>query len=178
MEKLEKQYDIDVHWHSFELRPAGSPPLPPQYQARIEASRPALQKRAHDEYGIELHVGPFGIDSRPALIAEKYAEQQGKGAAFHAAVMKAYWQEARSIDDPTVLKEMAEQVGLDTENFAAVLANPMYDKEVSADVALAHEYGLTGVPALVFANKYLVMGAQPYDMLKRVADKVLEEDIE
>jgi predicted DsbA family dithiol-disulfide isomerase len=176
LEKLEKQYDIDVHWHSFELRPAGSPPIPPQYLARIEASRPALQKRAHDEYGVELHVGPSGINSRPALIAEKYAEEQGKGAAFHAAVMKAYWQEARSIDDPALLQEIAEQVGLATENFAAVLANPAYDEAVSADVRLAQEYGLTGVPALVFANKYLVMGAQPYDMLKRVVDKILEEE--
>lgn len=150
--------------------------MPPQYKARIEAGQPALKKRAYDEYGLELHVGPFGINSRPALIAEKYAEEQGKGAEFHAGVMKAYWQEARSIDDPAVLKEIAEQVGLNTENFADILANPVYDEAVSADVTLAQEYGLTGVPALVFANKYLVMGAQPYDMLKRVADKVVEEE--
>ena len=149
--------------------------MPPQYKARIEAGQPALKKRAYDEYGLELHVGPFGINSRPALVLEKYAEEQGKGLEFHAAVMKAYWQEARSIDDPVVLQEIAEQVGLDTANFAAILANPEYDEEVSADVALAHEYGLTGVPALVFANKYLVMGAQPYEMLKRVVDKVVEE---
>ncbi len=135
-----------------------------------------LKQRALQEYGLELHVGPFGINSRPALILEKYAEGQGKGAEFHAAMMKAYWQEARSIDNPAVLKEIAQQVGLDTENFEAILANPAYDEEVSADVALAHEYGMTGVPALVFANKYLVMGAQPYEMLKRVMDKVLEEE--
>ena len=175
MDKLEKQYDIDVHWHSFELRPAGSPPIPPEYLKRIEAGQSALKKRAYDEYGLELHVGPFGINSRPALVLEKYAEEQGKGVEFHTAVMNAYWQEARSIDDPVVLKEIAEQVGLDTANFAAILSNPIYDEAVSADVALAHEYGLTGVPALVFANKYLVMGAQPYEMLKRVADKVVEE---
>lgn len=149
--------------------------MPPQYRARIEAGQPALKKRAYDEYGVELNVGPFGINSRPALVLEKYAEEHGKGLEFHAAAMKAYWQEARLIDDPAVLKEIAEKVGLDTENFTDILSNPAYDEAVSADVALAHEYGLTGVPALVFANKYLVMGAQPYEMLKRVADKVLEE---
>ena len=149
--------------------------MPPQYKARIEAGQPALKKRAYDEYGLELHVGPFGINSRPALILEKYAQGQGKGVEFHAAVMKAYWLEARSIDDPAVLKEIAEQVGLDTTNFDDILTNPVYDEAVSADVALAHEYGMSGVPALVFANKYLVMGAQPYEMLKRVVDKVVEE---
>ena len=175
LERLQKQYDVDIHWRSFELRPAGSPPISPQYRARIEASRPMLVKRAHDEYGLELNVGPSGIDSRPALIAEKYAEAQGKGAAFHAALMQAYWQQARSIDDRAVLKEIAEQVGLNTENFDDVLANPAYDAAVSADVDLAHEYGLSGVPALVFDDQYLVVGAQPYDVLKQVVEKVREE---
>jgi predicted DsbA family dithiol-disulfide isomerase len=134
-----------------------------------------LEKRAREQYGLEMNVGPFGIDSRPTLIAEKYAETQGKGDAFHKTVMQAYWQQARSIDDKDVLKEIAEQVGLSTENFDDVLASPTFDAEVSADVELAHEYGLTGVPALIFADRYLVMGAQPYDTFKQVVEKVLEE---
>lgn len=149
--------------------------MPPQYRARIEASRPMLEKRAREQYGLDLNVGPFGIDSRPALIAEKYAEAQGKGAAFHTAVMQAYWQQARSIDERAVLKEIAEQVGLSSENFDDVLANPAYDAAVSADVELASEYGLTGVPALVFADRYLVVGAQPYEVLKQVVEKIRAE---
>ncbi len=116
MEQLQEQYDLTIHWRSFELRPAGSPPISPQRRAQIEASRPLFQKRAHEQYGLDIDAGPFGIDSRPALIAEKYAESQGKGEAFHKAVMKAYWQQARSIDDKAVLTEIAEQVGLNTEN--------------------------------------------------------------
>ncbi len=150
--------------------------MPAQYRARIEAGRPLLQKRAREEYGLELNAGPTGIDSRPALITEKYAEAQGKGDVFHKAVMHAYWLEARSIDDPSVLKELAEQVGLRGENFDAVLTNPEFDAAVSADVELAHEYGLTGVPALVFAEHYLVMGAQPYEVVRRVVEKILEEE--
>ena len=134
-----------------------------------------LAKRAREQYGLDLNVGPFGIDSRPALIAEKYAEAQGRGATFHKAVMQAYWQQARSIDDKAVLKEIVEQVGLSNENFDDVLANPAYDAAVSADVDLAREYGLTGVPALVFADRYLVVGAQPYEVLKQVVEKMLEE---
>ena len=150
--------------------------MPAQYRARIEAGRPLLQKRAREEYGLELNVGPSGINSRPALIAEKYAEAQGKGDVFHKVVMHAYWQEARSIDDPAVLKELAENVGLRSEDFDAVLTDPAFDAAVSADVELAHEYGLTGVPALVFAEHYLVMGAQPYEVLRRVTEKILEEE--
>lgn len=176
MEKLEEHYDIDIHWRSFELRPAGSPPLSPEYRRRIEASRPMFNKRAKEQYGLEINSGPFGINSRPALVADKYAESQGKGEAFHRAVMDAYWQQARSIDDSSVLKEIADQVGLNTENFDAVLADPTYDAEVSTDIELARDYRLDGVPALVFAEKYLVVGAQPYDTLKQVIEKIQEEE--
>jgi len=178
LEKLEQEFDVSIHWRAFELRPAGSPPIPPQHLARIEASQGMLKKRARDEYGLELNVGPFGIDSRPALIADKYAEAQGKGAAFHEAVNHAYWQEARSIDAIAVLQEIAEQVGLDNEHFAEVLKNPAYDAAVSADIDLAREYGLTAVPALVFADKYVVMGAQPYATLRQIAEKILAENRE
>ncbi|MBA2288490.1 MAG: DsbA family protein [Ktedonobacteraceae bacterium] len=176
MEKLAKNYDVAIHWRSFELRPAGSPPISPQHLKQIEATRPRLQQMARDQYGLEINAGPFGIDSRPALIADKYAESQGKGAPFHDAVMRAYWQQARAIDDVAVLQEIAEQTGLPPENFAATLADPALDAQVSADVQLAHEYGLTGAPALVFADHYLVMGAQPYEVLKQVVEKILKEE--
>jgi predicted DsbA family dithiol-disulfide isomerase len=124
-----------------------------------------FEKRAREHYGLNIVAGPFGIDSRHALIADKYAESQGKGHAFHKAVMKAYWQQAHAIDDKHVLKEIAEHVGPNTENFETVLTDPTYDAEVSADIDLAREYRLNGVPALVFADRYLVVGAQPYDAL-------------
>ncbi len=177
MEKLQQNYDVAIHWRSFELRPAGSPPITPQKLAQIEASRPRFEQMAREQYGIEVHAGPFGIDSRLALVAAKYAESQGeaKGATFHKAVMNAYWQEARAIDDLNVLKEIAAQVGLNTEQFATALNEPQFDAQVSADIRVAHEYELNGVPALIFADKYLVSGAQPYDVLKRVVEKVQEE---
>jgi predicted DsbA family dithiol-disulfide isomerase len=135
-----------------------------------------LQKRAREQYGLDINRGPFGIEGHPALIIQKYAESQGKGAVFHQAVMQAYWQQARSIGDKAVLKEIAEQAGLSTEHFDEVLANPAFDAEVTADIDLAHEYGLTAVPALIFADRYLVVGAQPYDVLKQVVEKVREEE--
>jgi predicted DsbA family dithiol-disulfide isomerase len=134
-----------------------------------------LQKRASEQYGLEINPGPFDTDSRPALIAEKIAASQGKGEAFHDAVMEAYWQKATAINDENTLKDIAASVGLNTDNFASQLKNPEFDAQVSADIEQAHEYGLDGVPALIFADKYLVMGAQPYDVLKQVVEKIQTE---
>lgn len=177
MEKLQENYDLDIHWRSYQLRPPGSPPMSPQFMERIKASRPQFQRRAREQYGVEVNSGPMNINSRPALDAEKYAEAQGKGKAFHEAVMHAYWQQAQDIGDLNVLQEVAASIGLDSENFSSKIESPEFDAQVSADIALANEYGLDGVPALVFADKYLVMGAQPYNILKQVVEQVQAEGV-
>jgi predicted DsbA family dithiol-disulfide isomerase len=166
---------VEVHWRSFELRPKGSPPMPPEYRQRIEAMRPQLLAIARERYHREINQGPFGIDSRPALIGAKYAESQEAGLAYHAAVMRAYWQEARNIGDRNVLADIAESVGLERDAYLAALDDPTYDAQVQADIDIAHTYGLSGVPALIFDNRYAVSGAQPADVLRRVINQIVAE---
>jgi predicted DsbA family dithiol-disulfide isomerase len=172
LERLKKSHDVEVVWRSYELRPKGSPPMPEAYRARIEASQPQLKAMAREKYGVELHSGPFGIDSRTALIGDKYAESQGKGDAYHAAVFRAYWVEAKNIEDRAVLRKIAENAGLDGDAFLKALDEPVYEKQVIDDIQQAQEFGLSGVPALIFAEKYLVSGAQPYDALVNVVSQV------
>lgn len=168
------QPPIVVRWHSFELRPAGSPPMPPEYRERIEAGRPQLYAMARERYGRELNAGPFGANSRLALIGEKFAEHAGQGEAFHDGVMAAYWAEARDISDREVLAEVAAASGLERSAFLAALDNPLYDRMVQDDIDSARRYGLNSVPALVFDNKYLVSGAQPVEGLRQVVARLRE----
>ena len=149
--------------------------MPPEYRRRVEAMRPQLIATARQRYGREINQGPFGIDSRPALIGAKYAASQGLGNAYHEAVMNAYWQQARDIGDRDVLAEIAEALGLPRAGYLAALADPAFDAEVQADIDLARAYGLNGVPALVFNNRYAVSGAQPADVLRQVIAQIAEE---
>ncbi len=177
MEKLKQAHDVEVIWHSYELRPKGSPPIPPEYLARIKAGQPRLIQLAREQYGVELNRGPSGISSRSALIGAKVAEAQGKGAAYHDAVFRAYWQRANNIGDVDVLAEIAHSIGLEREAFLAALNDETYEAQVEADIEQAYQYGLTGVPALIFNNRYLVSGAQPYEVLRQVVEKVQAEGL-
>lgn len=174
LKELAQNYEIDVRWHSFELRPQGSPPVPPEYQKRIAETQPQLADMLRQQFGVEVQFGPMGVNSRPALIADKYAEAQGAdvGAAFHAAVNDAYWLEGRDLEDVQVLKDIATQVGLDGETLVAALADPRYVAEVDADIEQAQAYGFSGVPALVFENQYLVSGFRPPEVLAQVVEKL------
>lgn len=175
MEKLKEQYNANVVWHSYELRPAGAPPISPTYRASIEAKRPAMEQMAKERYGLEINPGPFGVDSRPALVGAKFAEAHGVGELYHDAIFRAYWQQAKNIEERDVLADTAVSLGLEREVFLDALQAPQHIGAVNADIEQAIQFGLSGVPALVFNQKYLVVGAQPYDLLAEVAEKALAE---
>jgi predicted DsbA family dithiol-disulfide isomerase len=175
----ETEQDVEVVWRSYELRPAGSPPISPDYLQHIETNaRPRFNKMMLDEHGVVIQAGPFGIDSRLALIADKYAESQGN-FAFHDAATRAYWVDAQDISQVSVLRAVAESVGLDGEAFEKAITDPasraVYDAEVARDVRQAREFGLQGVPAIVFNQKYLIPGAVPVDTLRQVLAQVRAE---
>ncbi len=149
--------------------------MPPEFLAYVKQAQPQFIARARRDYGLDVHPGPFGVNSRPALMGEQYAQSQGVGEAYHAAVMDAYWMKGQNIEDADLLADLAASVGLDRQGFLAALQAPQYEAAVEEDVAQAHAFGLTGVPALVFNNKYLVVGAQPYAVLQRVVQRCEQE---
>jgi predicted DsbA family dithiol-disulfide isomerase len=150
--------------------------MPPEYRARIEAGRPQLYAIARERGGVEMNPGPMSQDSRRALRGAKYAESVGRGEAYHDAVLSGYWTKARPIESADDLAVFAAEAGLDADAFRAALDDPQYDALVQADVDMAHAYGLSGVPAIVFENKYLLSGAQPTAMLRQVVDRLLAEN--
>lgn len=175
LEELKQSHDVDVRWYAFELRPPEAPPISEEYRAQILAKRPQFVEMARERFGLEINEGPFGIDSRPALIGAKYAETQGLGEAYNWAVLQAYWTEAKSIDQRDVLADIAENVGLDRAAYLAALDDPQYFEAEQADIKQAHAYGLNAVPSLILAEKYLISGAQPYAVLAQAVEQIQAE---
>jgi predicted DsbA family dithiol-disulfide isomerase len=175
LKRLQESYPIVLHWRAYELRPAGSPPIPAEYKARIDAARPVFAQAMQDEFGVTINAGPFGINSRPSLIVDKFAEAHGQGEAYHLATLEAYWQQGRDISDMAVLREITGRVGLDPAALDAAVADAGYAAQVDADIALARDYGLTGVPAVVLNSRYLVMGAQPYATFESAVQRALAD---
>ena len=172
LERLNESHGVAIAWKAYELRPKGSPPMPESYKARIKALEPQMKAMAKSQYGIEINQGKFGIDSRPALIGEKFAEQFDLGNVYHKAVFEAYWLEAKNIEDADVLGEIGETIGLNREELVASLDNPELEALVNADIQQAENLELRGVPALIFEEKYYIPGAQPYDELVRFVEQI------
>jgi predicted DsbA family dithiol-disulfide isomerase len=179
LDSLRKTHAVQVEWRAYELRPAGAPPIPAEYRARIFAGWPRVQQMARERFGVEM--------KRPELkgaggtflahVGAKFAAAQGQGEAYHHAVFVAHWQDQRDIASAEVLTEIAREVGLEGDAFCAALEDPRAQAQVREEEEWAYRNGLSGVPAFVFGNRYLVSGAQPAEVLRQVADRCVAEGL-
>ena len=79
------------------------------------------------------------------------------------SLFSAYFENAKSLGEPEVLKECAERAGMPADVVEELLADPSVGKqEVKAE---EHEFrskwNCRGVPLFVVDNKYTLSGAQP-----------------
>lgn len=81
-----------------------------------------------------------------------------------------------SIEDRGVLCDIAQSVGLEPDDFWRAVSSPAYEAMVDFDIQQSRAFGLTGVPAMVFNRKYLVVGAQPYAALENVVQQLIKEE--
>jgi len=174
VEKLSDHYELDIHWRSFQLRPPGASPVP-RSTAMVAGEHAHIAGRVLSEFGLNLKPGPIGINTRLAHIATAYASSIGRGDSFHLLVMNHYWLDGYSIESPRDIHRLAELGGLDPLGVTSALENPKFADMVDDDRQEAHRRGLQGVPALLFAHKYLVSGAHPYEFLRQAVEKLHPE---
>jgi predicted DsbA family dithiol-disulfide isomerase len=131
-----------------------------------------------ENFSVEINSGPWGINSRPALVGHKIALEQNKGDKYHEAVLAAYWLEGKSIEDTQVLADIAEKIGLASDAFRFSLGNPGYEQQVTEDIRQAQMSGIDAVPSLIFMEKYLFKGAGTYETLVMMLERVQEIEAE
>jgi predicted DsbA family dithiol-disulfide isomerase len=159
----------------FELHPE----IPPEGRSRDEVLPPAYRARAEEgvnrlaaQVGLQLRLHDRLINSRPALVAAEFARERGRFDAMHQALFRAYWDEGRDVSDLAVLREVAAQAGVDVPAMEQAIAEDRFGDYLDARRAEAEELMINGIPAHVIDDRYLVMGAQPYDVFERVMARV------
>jgi predicted DsbA family dithiol-disulfide isomerase len=174
---LKDEFDVSVEWLPFELHP-DIPPEGYEWPEHVRARRAeahARLKQMADEIGIPMVFQNRSPNSRRALEASEYAREQGKHEAFHRVVFRKYYGEGQNISEWQVLRSAAEEVGLNADAMQQATDSGMYHQVVTRQVMEAHAMGITGVPAYVFNNKYVIFGAQPYEIFQQAIQHVLSE---
>ena len=184
-----------VQWHPFEL----NPDMPPEgedaaahvmrkygisaAQSRGNTSRLA---EAAAELGFAMKRGP-GFRMRNSFDAHRLlawagalegADQEqatGVQTALKLALFRAHFNERRNLGERAVLLNIAASVGLHREAARAALDDPDLEARVLAEEQQAWDYNISGVPAMIVDNRFLIPGAQAPEVyvnaLRRVAEK-------
>jgi predicted DsbA family dithiol-disulfide isomerase len=178
LDQLAQTEDIKIIWKSFELRPQGLSMPPAQehaYKERVANAWPQTKQTAKEVFGVGMEYHRWGIKTRLAHEGAKFAEAQGYGEAYHEAMFKAHFIEDRDFGNLEILADLAEEIGLNRDEFIHVIESGVYAEQVDQDIAQARAYGLSGVPAAIIEKKYLVSGGQPLvawqDIVKQIKEK-------
>lgn len=136
-----------------EIRMPPAPPTDPEDPFWIDRWRRAAAAAA--ALGVEMATPSLVPWSRKAHELLLHARDQGRAGEVHAALMKAFFEEAADIGRVDVLVELAGRSGLDASETKAVLDVDRYAGEVRAVRDQAMERGIRAVPALEVGGRRL-----------------------
>ena len=180
IEKLQREHGVKIEWVHFPLHP--ETPAEGQSLEELFRGRNVDRKAMHAQMKARMDAEglPYGertmtYNSRLSQELGKWADTQPGGEAFHDAMFRAYFVEARDISRPEVLLEIAERAGLPRAAAAEVLEKRTFRAAVDADWKLSREYGITGVPTFVAGHRGVV-GAQPYEVIERLVKQAKAEE--
>ena len=177
----------ETHWHPFQLNPH----MPPEGEdtaehiARKYGSTPE-QSRANrsrlsdigDSVGFAFDYGD-GMRIYNTFKAHKlltiFGSERGWRAqtALKMALFTAYFQDRRDVSDTEVLCDIAEAQGMDRAVVLAWINDAALTETVRAEMEHWIDQNITGVPAIIFDQKYMVPGAQSAETFADLINKVL-----
>lgn len=192
--QLEGEIAAQVRWRPFELNPDMAPEgeeqeahlqrkyrRPAEEGARIRGQMKAIAEGA----GVSLSYEGEG-EAPPAMMWNTRdchkllafaLEQAGPEVqtALKLALFRAHFNARRNLSDRNVLLDIAAAAGLHRAAAKAALDDPDLEARVLAEERQAWDLNISGVPAMIVNDRFLIPGAQAPEVyvnaLRRVAAK-------
>ncbi len=177
---------VEVRWRPFQLDPT----LPAEGKEckRYLVEKLGSQSRVnevHDqliaigkEEGIEfdfdaIEVAPNTLDAHRLIrwAGEVSAEVQDRVVG---ELFSLYFEQGENIGSHEILIEAAEDAGMEYTIIETLLEGDTDSDNVRAEIAVAGQMGVTGVPCFILDKKYAVMGAQSAEAMADAIRQIAE----
>ena len=195
LDSLEGEIAANLRWHAFELNPdmpeegeERTAHIARKYGRTLEQSRDVQgqMRVAAEAAGVSLDYE--GEEPAPdAMMWNTFAAHKllvwagevhghDRQTALKLALFEAHFNARRPIGETDVLLDVAEETGFDRGAAGEALDSKEWAHKVRAEEHAAYDLNVTGVPAMVVENAFMIPGAQSpqvyRDALKRVAEKI------
>ncbi len=173
VERLRKEYDVEVRHAPYLLDPS----TPPEGKPRKPMTRPddpptEMELRA-ERLGIRFTRGrTWTSNTLLAHQGSEFAFEHGRDWEYTRAMFKAYFEDLRDIGTVDEVVAVGESAGLDAAALREALEQGTYRDRVIEGIRWTREIGVSGVPTYVFAEKYAIVGAQDYNVFESIIQRL------
>lgn len=177
---------IEVRFRAYQLDPSAPPgatmPAVEGYARKFGGEERAREIIAHvtraaADTGIEFHMEKaLRANTLLAHRAIHFALAHHDEATHRAVkerLMKAYFTDGLNVGDPDVVADCAAECGVDRARLREWLDTSEGADDVRADIEGAMLREISGVPAFVIDDQFLVPGAQEPETFVTIFEKVL-----
>ena len=139
---------------------------------RAQTTMHELEEKYGDQVSFVFKHYPLAkhTQAKPAAIASIAAERQGKFWEYKHSL----FEHQRELKNEGIYEQIAQEVGLNMDQFRKDIADPEIEAQINADVAQAKKVGVTGTPCF-FVNGYKLKGAKPLEAFVDVIDRELAD---
>lgn len=178
--------EVEVEYHSFELAPdtpVDFDGTPVDYLSRrkgipVEQVEQMLERVTGIAASVGLDYDYDHVHQTNTVISHElihFAKSKGRQLEMKERLLKAYFVNGEHVGRIPDLVAIAAELGYDPAEVTEALESHRFLADVKADVALAREYGIQGVPFFVIDGKYGVSGAQEAATFANVLEQVQSE---
>lgn len=174
---------LEVRYRAFQLDPTATTE-PGDLRRSIEAKYGpgAFDQMTNRLAGLGQDAGidyrfdqALRVNTLDAHRLTEWAYQQA-GQSVQAALVErlfqGYFEHGLNVADHDTLASMAASVGLDESAARAALADGTAAEQVASDIAEARDHGITGVPAFVINDEFVIPGAQDVETFVRILSRI------
>ena len=178
--------DVEVEYHSFELAPdtpVDFDGTPVEYLSQrkgmpVTQVEEMLERVTGIAKSVGLDYDYDHVHQTNTVISHElihFAKSKGRQLEMKERLLDAYFVRGEHIGRIPDLVDIAVELGFDRDETTEALESHRFRADVKADVALAQEYGIQGVPFFVIDGKYGVSGAQDASTFANVLAQVQNE---
>jgi predicted DsbA family dithiol-disulfide isomerase len=178
LERLHDVIEAEIVFHPFELNPSMQPGGENTLEHVVAKYRIPADEARQNRERIRVRAAAVGVTMNTSDASRIYntfdahrliawAAKDGKQRELTRQLFGVYFTDQTDPGDHDALVAAAERVGLNPEEARAVLESGRYADEVRRDEALWQGRGITGVPAVIVNDQYLISGGQPPEEFER-----------
>lgn len=165
-----------VEFGDFECPVCGQFAVVTEPDVRERLIKTGLARFRYMDFPLGQHLATMVAHNAAACAGaqgnEKFWEMHDK--IFAGQHEWSHFMNNRDMNAPKVMRRYAQEIGLDQARFSTCLDNREHELQIRANAEQGAKMGIGSTPTFIIGNQR-VIGAQPYDVIKKMVDAAAEQ---